>query len=179
MNDIIQENFLHLRGLALDIDSHIISDTAVDPRLANELAGMFAVTVAATYEGIVKETLVNYASRFHSKYQEHVEKDFDRLNAKISLDDLRNYSRRFGLNSWTGTEAKKNSTTFHRILKERGKIVERRYRADLILSYESLLQWRNAYAHQRSTSATFRDVYRAHQVGQHVIRSFVTAFEVG
>lgn len=132
MNEIVEENFLHIRNLAKDLQSLASGESTAEQRLRNEFAGMFAVTIAATYEGIVKETLISYAAKFHQKYQDHMEKDFDRLNTKISIDDLRAYSRRFGLNEWVGHGVKKNSTTFHKILSETKVVVERRFRTDLI-----------------------------------------------
>lgn len=179
MSEVLDENFQHIRSLARDIDEKLNGTSSAEQRLRNEIAGMFAVTIAASYEGIVKDTLVSYAGKFHPKYQEHVEKDFDRLNARISVDDLISYSRRFGLAEWTGHGVKKNSTTFHRILNERKAVVERRFRTDPIVSYNSIFTWRNAYAHERTTTATFSDVYEAHRAAQYVIRSFVKAFEVG
>ena len=179
MDKLVDENFQHIRQLARDIEGNFQNITASDRMLQNEIAGMFAVTVAATYEGIVKQTLINYAASFHPKYRDHIEKDFNKLNARISIDDLRSYSRHFGLDEWIGRGVKKNSTTFHRILSEMGDKVERRFRTDMITNYTNLFVWRHAYAHERSTSATFRDVYEAHRVAQYVIRSFVKAFEVG
>ncbi|MCL1628335.1 HEPN domain-containing protein [Roseibaca sp. V10] len=179
MNDIVSENFQHIRAIARDINHKLDGTSSADQRLRNEIAGMFAVTVAASYEGIVRETLVGYAGKFHPKYRQHVEKDFENLNARIKIEDLKSYSRRFGLPVWTGHKVKKNSTTFHKILDDRRKVVERRFRADLIVSYTSIFTWRNSYAHERTTPATFNDVYQAHRVGQYVIKSFVQAFEEG
>ncbi|MBP6379517.1 MAG: hypothetical protein KA312_03765 [Sphingorhabdus sp.] len=179
MNEIVEDNFRHIRNLARDIESILDGNSVAQQRLGNELAGMFAVTIAATYEGIVKETLILYASNFHSKYKNHVEKDFERLNARISIDDLKSYSRHFGLNEWHGTGSQKNATTFHRVLFETKSVVERRFRRDLLTSYKNVFMWRNAYAHERSASVTFKDVYEAHRVAQYVIRSFVKAFEIG
>jgi hypothetical protein len=107
MNEIVEENFRHIRSLAKDIEKLLDGESTAEQRLNNEFAGMFAVTIAATYEGIVKETLIAYAATFHPKYKDHIEKDFDRLNAKISVDDLRSYSLRFGLAEWTGVGVKK------------------------------------------------------------------------
>ncbi|MGF0539265.1 HEPN domain-containing protein [Agrobacterium sp. ES01] len=179
MSEILDENFRHIRDLARDIEEKLNGTSSTEQRLRNEIAGMFAVTIAASYEGIVKETLVSYAGNFHPKYRSHIEKDFDRLNGRISLDDLKAYSRRFGLTEWVGHKVKKNSTTFHKILEQRKTIVERRFRTDLITSYENIFTWRHAYAHERATVATFSDVYKAHRVAQYVIRSFVKAFELG
>jgi len=181
MNEFVDENFLHIRNLAREIEETFVGNTSADQRLKNELAGMFAVTVAATYEGIVKQALIAYASGFHEKYRSHVEKDFERMNARISVDDLRGYSRHFGLDNWTGTDAPKSGkgTTFDRLLKEKRSVVERRFRTDMMTNYKNLFDWRNDYAHERLTSVTFKDVYEAHRVAQYIIKTFVKAFAEG
>lgn len=176
MDDLIAENFIHIRELSREIDSEIISSETTNDRLKNELAGMFAVTIVASYEGIVRSTLISYAAQFHEKYKSHVESDFSKMNARITLEHLRNYSKKFGLPQWTGEGAKKNSTEFDRLLKQRREIVERRFRKDLITSYNNLFVWRHAYAHDRATPATLKDVYESHRVGQFVIKTFVEAF---
>jgi hypothetical protein len=115
MSEILDRNFRHIRNLARDIEAKLNGTSSAEQRLRNEIAGMFAVTIAASYEGIVKETLVNYAGNFHPKYRSYIEKDFEKLNARISIDDLKSYSRRFGLTEWVGHKVKKNSTTFHKV----------------------------------------------------------------
>lgn len=179
MYEAVNENFLHIRSLANQINTRLGGSTTEEQSLSNELAGMFAVTVVASYESIVKDTLISYAGRFHPKYKDHVANDFEKLNAKISIDDLRAYSRRFGLKEWSGYKVKKNSTTFHKILNEKTIVVERRFRTDLIANYNNLFTWRHAYAHERAALATFKEVYESHRVAQYVIRSFVKAFDIG
>lgn len=177
MDELVNESFNHLRNLARDIDNRITGTSSADQILRNEIAGMFAVTIAATYEGIVRETVINYASQFHSKYREYVQNDFERLNARVSIDDLKSYSLRFGLPPFSGPSAKKNQTIFHEALEKKRELVEQRYRADLAQSYRNLFFWRNKYAHERAPLATFSEVYNAHRVGQHVIRCFVKSFD--
>lgn len=181
MNDYVDENFLHIRNLAKDIEGAFGGESSSEQRLRNEIAGMFAVTVLATYEGIIKQTLITYAAKFHYKYRSHVEADFGKMNAKISVDDLRGYSRHFGLEKWVGSGAPKSGkgTTFDRLLSEKRIVVERRFRTDMMTNYRNLFNWRNDYAHERSTPVTFKDVYDAHRVSQYIIRTFVTAFEIG
>lgn len=179
MNELLAENFAHLRQLSKNINARLNSDTVADRVIRNELAGMFAVTVVATYEGIVKATLMDYASKVHPKYFKYVERDFQKSNAKISGDDLKAHSIRFGLSAWEHPDAPKNATTYHRIIAELRPVVERRFRKDMMGSYTSLFQWRNAYAHERSTTATLLDVYESHRVAQYVVVSFVKAFEEG
>ena len=49
----------------------------------------------------------------------------------------------------------------------------------MLVSYKNLFDWRNAYAHDRATNATFNDVYESHRVAQYVIRTFIKAFDKG
>jgi len=179
MIELVNSNFKHIRELANDIDNRLSQSNAADRKIRSELAGMFAVTIVATYESIVKETLIDYAGKFHQKYQAHVENDFSKLNARISLADLKNYSKKFGLPAWAEPGApKKNKTVFHKMLNEKRKVVERRFRKDLVKSYSNLFMWRNDYAHERSANTTFDEVYESHRVAQYVIRTFVKSFQI-
>ncbi|WP_271951972.1 HEPN domain-containing protein [Ruegeria faecimaris] len=179
MRDSVEVNFKHIRDLAHSLDGLAGQATASERRTRNELAGMFSVTIVATYEGIIKETLVDYSGRFHPKFQAHVENDLAKTNAKIRWDDLRNYATKFGLAEWNDPASQKKKTIYDRLLKENRDVVERRFRKDLKGSYNNLFKWRNDYAHERLTSATFKDVYDAHRIAQYVIRTFVKAFDQG
>lgn len=178
MNESVEESFRHIRELAKSIDHRLDHANATDRRIRNELAGMFSVTIVATYEGIVRESLIEYAGQFHPKYQAHVEGDFAKMNARISVENLKNYSFQFGLPECRDpARPQKRQTRFHKILDERRLVVERRFRKDLLGSYQNLFRWRNDYAHERTATTTFGEVYEAHRVAQYVIRSFVAAFE--
>ncbi|MEP2953076.1 MAG: HEPN domain-containing protein [Sulfitobacter sp.] len=179
MSELVDENFNHLRNLASDIELRLSGTSTAEQRLKNELAGMFAVTVAATYEGIIKDSLINYATEIHPTYGQHIEKDFEKLNARVSLEHLKGYSILFGIPEWTRPGSVKKLTTFHRLLEQRMKVVERRFRKNPYDSYRNIFIWRNAYAHERTTSATFKDVYESHRVAQYVVRTFVTSFDIG
>ncbi len=54
MSEAIDENFAHIRRLARDIANKFGNATTPEQILRNELAGMFAVTVAATYESLTR-----------------------------------------------------------------------------------------------------------------------------
>ena len=177
MSSAVDENFHHIRYLASDFAKIIPGTSVAEQRLNNELAGMFAVTIVATYESIVKNALISYAASIHPKYRIYIEKDFDQINARISLDQLGGYSRKFGLQEWIGYGVKKNKTSFHKILEDYKAVVERRFRTKLTTNYENLITWRNDYAHERTTSVTLNEVYESHRVGQYVVRAFVKALE--
>ena len=158
MSEISKESFAHLRKLYNDINAQVPDGNLINQRLRNEIAGMFSVTIFATYEGVVKETLISYASKFHLKYQNHVERDYARMNSKITIGDLYSLSKTFGLPESTEKSTKKDSTLFHQELNKNKIFIEQRFRTQLIKNYENIFQWRNAYAHQRDSLVTLRNV---------------------
>ena len=83
MSELVDANFHHLRNLANDIEYRLSGTSTEEQRLRNELAGMFAVTIAATYEGIIKDSLITYATAIHPTYGQHIEKDFEKSNASL------------------------------------------------------------------------------------------------
>jgi hypothetical protein len=176
MNDLINENLVHLRELKRDFASRIDGSSNGDERLLNELAGMFAVTVVASYEGIVKETLISHAGRVHVKYEHFIQNEFGQMNSRITINDLKRYSNKFGLDRASDT-GKAGQTIFHEAIRKRTPVIEKRYRTAFEKSYEKLFSWRNQYAHQRAAVATLDEVYNSHRVAKHVIIEFARSFE--
>ncbi len=179
MRDSLHENFLHIRSLAKEIDKYVIHANGVYAHLETNIAGMLAVSIVATYEDIVRSTLIEYAERNHPKFHTYVSIDFERMNSKINLSDLHHYSRKFGLSPWESEGSQKDLTTFQKLLHFRKPDIERRLNRDLYMSYNNLFKWRIAYAHRRFSMATLKEVYTTHHVAKHVIKAFVDAFEQG
>ena len=38
--------------------------------------------------------------KFHPKFENYIRLEFEKSNAKISMDDLRKYAKRFGIEEW-------------------------------------------------------------------------------
>ncbi len=177
MSDVLNEGFHHIRNLKRDFDRRFDTASTSDEALLNEIAGMFAVTIVATYEGVVKNTLISYADRCHSDYGNFIAMDFEKSNARVKIEHLKGYAKKFGIRAWHPPKASKVSTIFDEQLRNTRTVVERRFRRDMSQSYQNLFDWRNDYAHERKSTATLEDVYRSHQVGQYVVRTFVKTFE--
>jgi hypothetical protein len=65
-----------------------------DPRTVQfraDLAGLLVVSMAASYEACVKETLMNFAANHHAKFGNFAQNHFARLNSRIALADLYGY----------------------------------------------------------------------------------------
>lgn len=61
-----------------------------------ELGGMITVSIASSYENIVKAVLIDYSSRHNAKFGWFVERNYAKLNSRIGIGDLRRYSHNAG-----------------------------------------------------------------------------------
>lgn len=56
-----------------------------------DLAGLLVVTIVASYESCVKETLISFSSKQSVKFSEYVSRKYDKLNSRIAVNDLCRY----------------------------------------------------------------------------------------
>lgn len=133
-----------------------------------ELGGLLTVLVASSYENIVKQVLVDYASRHNDTFGRFTESAFDRLDSRIKVADLHKYCKHGGL---------KVSVSFKRILGHRRELYQTISRVEMEKSYERLLKWRHAYAHAGVKNTTIEEAMRTHREALPVLFAFAEAFE--
>ncbi|MCY4259984.1 MAG: HEPN domain-containing protein [Rhodobacteraceae bacterium] len=177
MNTFLVQNFQHIRSLAQEMENIVSTAGSTTGTLQNELAGMFAVTIVATYESIVRDTLIAFAGCHHPKFEKYIENEFSRMNSRIAIDDLYRYSRSFGLAGWTDPGTGRRSTIFHRLLNEQQSRIENRLRKDMKKCCKNLFDWRNDYAHNRTSKPTLGDICGSRRAAKYVIKAFSDAFE--
>ncbi|MBN8900151.1 MAG: hypothetical protein J0H57_03885, partial [Rhodospirillales bacterium] len=81
-------------ALASEINAFVPLDTR-SVQFRADLAGLLVVSIVATYESCVKETLTGFAGRHHAQFGTFAQNHFGRLNSRISLSDLYGYARTF------------------------------------------------------------------------------------
>ncbi len=152
--------------LARDIDKTIPQSNS-NSALRADLAGLLIISIAASYESCVKETFFTYSSKHNDRFAFFIEKNFDKLNSKITLDDLNRYAKTFGdsISKRFQDNLKKNKRTISDI---NGQNIEQ--------CYKTLLQWRHAFAHAGERKATINEALKAHNYARLVIYSFYMAF---
>jgi hypothetical protein len=135
----------------------------------SDLAGLLVVKIAATYETCVKQVLQEYAASRHVDFGTFARNQYDRINSKIRVKDLKNYCGVFG----TPIENR-----FKASLSARKSKILKRARKNIETSYEQILDWRHDFAHQWNRVATIREVVETHKAGKRILYVFDDAFNI-
>ncbi|WP_426163803.1 HEPN domain-containing protein [Sandarakinorhabdus sp. DWP1-3-1] len=132
-----------------------------------DLAGMLVVSIAAAYESCVKDTMITHAARFNVEFENFTAKNYEKLNSRISVKDLKNYTKMFD-----PTIHEKFRLTLVRrkalMLRITGKSIES--------EFENILSWRHAFAHAGTRVTTIEEAANTHRIARIVIFSFFDAF---
>ena len=81
--------------LANEIQTHVPDGVVATIEFRADLAGLLIVSIVATYESCVKETLIGCAGRHHAAFSEFCSRHYDKLNSKIGENDLYRYAELF------------------------------------------------------------------------------------
>lgn len=153
-------------ALAMEIENFVPTNGR-SVQFRADLAGLLVVSMAASYETCVKETLVNYSARHHSQFAYFTQSHFGKLNSKISIGDLYKYASTF------------NPTVhfkFGHLMKTRQKQILQRVGNDCHNSYNQILSWRHAFAHSGARNTTIEEALKTHLLAKRVLYAFDDAF---
>jgi hypothetical protein len=132
-----------------------------------DLAGLLVVSMAASYENCVKETLVTYATNRHVAFGNFATNNFSRLNSRISLSDLYGYAKTFDSGVYD---------RFGLLLDRRKKLIDKRLGKSIVESYSQILNWRNSFAHAGTRNTTIEEAVATHRLAKRVLYTFDRAF---
>jgi len=132
-----------------------------------DLAGLLVVTIAASYESCVKDTLVSYAGRHHAAFETFATNNYRRLNSRISVGDLYGY---------TGTFDATVETRFKALLAERKARLNDRIGKNIETAYKQILSWRHDFAHAGTRNTTIEEAANTHRLAKRVLYAFDDAF---
>lgn len=142
----------------------MVGSAPADFDLRADLAGLLTVSLVSSYENAVKKILIYYADGHNDQFSFFVEKQFEKLNSRISLGDLKGYAKKFD----EVLESKFENELARVKVRLGGQPVED--------WYDQLLQWRHAFAHAGQRTTTLEEVYKAHQFAKYVLFAFHKAF---
>lgn len=163
----LDTQFRRIEGLVAQFD-HFAPPTAVtSTQFRADLAGLLVVSIAATYESCVKETLISYASNHHIEFGNFASNNYDRLNSKINLHDLYRYTSLFG---------DKINNRFSKLHEERKTRINKRIGKNIDASYKLILKWRHDFAHAGIRNTTIEEAMATHRLAKRVLYSFDEAF---
>lgn len=132
-----------------------------------DLAGLLVVSIASAYESCIKEIIYDYASRHHPQFAYYTERNYEKLNSKIRVDDLYKLAKLF--------DSKTHDRFTNRLKKEK-----RRFATwagvDIIGCYHQLLSHRHSFAHAGERTTTIEEAIKNHRYAKHVIYIFYKSF---
>ncbi|QYO64986.1 HEPN domain-containing protein [Leptolyngbya sp. 7M] len=163
----LDTHFARIDALVKEIGQFVPNNTANAVQFRADLAGLLVVTISATYESCVKDTLFEFANRHHTSFGEYTLRRYKRLNSQIKLNDLNNYCRIFD-----DAVYKKYRT----LLTKRSRKISERIGKDIQKSYEQILNWRHAFAHQGARNTTIEEAVCTHKLAKRVLYTFDEAF---
>lgn len=132
----------------------------------SDLAGLLVVAIAASYENCVKEVLIAFCGSHSPVFGFFASKQYDRMNSRIAVADLKGYSRLFG---------DEISLRFRERLRGRRDAILNRTGKNISDIYDQLLQWRHQYAHSGQQNTTIEEAYAAHTFAKRVVYVFADA----
>lgn len=142
----------------------VIGNSPADLDIRADLAGLLVISFVASYENAVKKILIVYADNHNDQFSFFVEKQFDKLNSRISLDDLKGYAKKFD----EVLEVK----FANELLRIKDRLGDQPFEG----WYDQLLRWRHAFAHAGQKNTTIEEVFKAHQYAKYVLFAFYKAF---
>lgn len=154
-------------SLVLEINSQVPTSGYANVQFRADLAGLLVVAMAATYENCVKEILFSFASRNHPNFGAFTQRQYEKLNSKIRVNDLKKYCELFD----PAICAK-----FKTSLSDKKSKLMDRANVNIETSYEQILNWRHDFAHTGARSTTIEEATKMHRYGKRIIYLFDQAF---
>jgi RiboL-PSP-HEPN len=160
-------HFAKIDALIAEIEGFVPSTDFRSIQFRADLAGLLVVAMVATYETCVKEILYDYANKHHIAFGEFALRNFERLNSRIQVNDLKKYCGLFdpaiGRRFKAKLTLKKDD-----LMKRVGK--------NIVLSYEQVLDWRHDFAHAGIRQTTIEEATKTHRIAKRVMYIFDDAF---
>lgn len=166
-----------IKTLVENINSFVPAGRPRNNTFRSDLSGLLIVSLAALYENCVKEIIVSYTESHHPAFGRYAEKQYEKLNSKIDLNDLYGYASKLD----GGIKIKFN----HELLKAERRITlnvpcdrdgnPNYMKFTIVKQYKELLQLRHAFAHARQRTTTMEDAVKLHKKGRFVILAFARA----
>lgn len=160
-------HFDRIEKLVAEMEQYVPPDTKGIAGFRADLAGLLVVTISASYESCVKETLVSYAGRHHIAFANFATNNYRKLNSRISIGDLHGY---------TGTFDENVSIRFRTLLSDRRRRIDGRIGKNIEKSYQQILNWRHDFAHTGARNTTIEEAVSTHRLAKRVLYAFDDAF---
>ena len=141
-----------------------------DPFIQQRYVGFIAVSAVTVYELAIKDILFRFSDRQHAVLGALSRGFFERMNGRISLQDLRkNHVPKFG---------QTYANRFDHRLDQRENDLLIGERRSMKSAYTNVIQWRHSFAHagEVPTTTNYEEVKASYVLGKQVIYCLHDAF---
>lgn len=83
-----------IKDLVDNIDTFVPQGAPKNNYFRSDLSGLLVVSLAATYENCVKDIIIEHAENYHPAFGRYAEKQYERLNSRVNLNDLYGYAKK-------------------------------------------------------------------------------------
>jgi hypothetical protein len=143
--------------------------TLADEQLKLKYAGFLSANAVTVYELAIKDIFIEFAEKKNKIFGTFVENYFSRINGQINIENIRNHTKRFG---------EKYSKKFDSELKNRKKILLRKYNDDIQSVYSNLITYRHQFIHENNYTMTFNEVVKNYRTGKEIINILNNAMNI-
>ncbi len=161
------DRFQLVDGLIGHLDTVIV--VTIEPFLRTRYVGFVCVSAVTVMELAIRDILVEFATRKHRVFGAFCQELYERMNGRITLDDLRkNHIKKFG-DRYVARFARLLDAEELQELSTSGRSVK--------ASYGNLITWRNAFAHQGilPANASYDEAKQGFELGKQVLRCLNSA----
>ncbi|NBC37756.1 hypothetical protein GTZ99_14465 [Novosphingobium sp. FSY-8] len=160
----LDAHFAKIDELTEEIERIVPTDGYQNVQFRSDLAGLLVVAIAATYESCVKDVLYERALRHHVAFGAFAERNFEKLNSRIQIKDLKKYCQLFGSGALQNEFRDRLKERKEKLLQRSGKNIEN--------CYEQVLEWRHAFAHAMVRNHTIEEAVNTHRCAKRVLYVF-------
>ena len=162
-----RNRFVLVDGFLVHVDT--LMSRIEDPLIRNNYLGFIVTAAVTAYELSIKDIFIDFSTRKHLVLGTVISTRFEKMNGRISLNDLKNdHVKMFG---------EKYVTKFNAKLDKAENISLRTQNGSLKASYGNVLTWRNNFVHKGASPATtnYDELKRSYERGKGVIDCLAAA----
>jgi RiboL-PSP-HEPN len=142
-------------------DNYVI--TITDPSIKSRFTGFLSISAVTVFELAIKTIFIDFSAKKHKVFGAFVQKRFEKLNGRISLNDIRQHLSFFG---------EKYIKRFDRKLEKLEAEIIKTQKNSVKSSYGNILRWRNDFTHKGISpqNATYEEAKNSYERGKLVIK---------
>lgn len=168
-----------IKEIILLINNYVPVGSPKNDSFRAELAGLLIVSTVAIYENCIREIIIEYAEKKHPDFARYVEREYERLDSRIKLQDLFKYASKLGDSQLVSKFKSELMKASGRVSNDNTINIDNLEKSEIVKLYHQVLKARHAFAHARRKNInTIEEAYKFHCKARFIILSFSRALSI-